>query len=230
MSPTDKLTNLQYTPAEIQAFTKVASDSGTWVTAHAYTPPAIRNAVENGVLGIEHGNLIDEPTAKLMAEKGAFLTPTLVTYQTMASKEFGSFLPPSIAAKNLQVLDAGLRSIQIADQAGVTMCYGTDLLGPLQIKQTGEFALRRKAGLSALKVLQSATVNAARMLRHDDKLGRIKEGFVADLLILNANPLEDIEVFDRPDKHLLAVFKDGKILHSRWSKVRPDIEAPALIE
>ncbi|KAF2165239.1 hypothetical protein M409DRAFT_67487 [Zasmidium cellare ATCC 36951] len=230
VSPTDKLTNLQYTPAEIQAFTKVASDSGTWVTAHAYTPAAIRNAVENGVLGIEHGNLIDEPTAKLMAEKGAFLTPTLVTYQTMASKEFGSFLPPSIAAKNLQVLDAGLRSIQIADQAGVTMCYGTDLLGPLQVKQTGEFALRRQAGLSALKVLQSATVNAAKMLRQEDKLGRLKEGFVADLLILNANPLEDIEVFDRPDKHLLAVIKDGKVLHSRWSKLRPDIEAPVLIE
>lgn len=155
-----------------------------------------------------------------MAEKGAFLTPTLVTYQTMASKEFGSFLPPSIAAKNLQVLDAGLRSIQIADQAGVTMCYGTDLLGPLQVKQTGEFALRKKAGLSTLKVLQSATVNAAKMLRQDDKLGRIKEGSVADLLILNANPLEDIEVFDRPEKHLLAVIKDGRVLHSRWSKLR----------
>lgn len=77
VSPTDALVNLQYTPEEIRAFTKVASDSGTWVTAHAYTPAAIRNAVENGVLGIEHGNLIDEPTAKLMAEKGAFLTPTL---------------------------------------------------------------------------------------------------------------------------------------------------------
>jgi imidazolonepropionase-like amidohydrolase len=99
------------------------------VTAHAYTPAAIRNAVENGVLGIEHGNLIDEPTAKLMAEKGAFLTPTLVTYQAMASKEFEAFLPGSIAVKNRQVLDAGLRSIQIADAAGVTMCYGTDLLG-----------------------------------------------------------------------------------------------------
>lgn len=169
--------------------------------------------------GIEHGNLIDEPTAKLMAEKGAFLTPTLITYQTMASKEFGSFLPPSIAAKNLQVLEAGLRSIQIADQAGVTMCYGTDLLGPLQVKQTGEFALRKQAGLSALKILQSATVNAARMLRQDDRLGRVKEGAAADLLILNANPLDDIEVLDRPHKHLLAVVKNGKVLESRWSKM-----------
>ncbi|KAK3708348.1 hypothetical protein LTR37_011613 [Vermiconidia calcicola] len=230
VSPTDKLTGLQYTPEEIRAFTKVASDSGTYVTAHAYTPSAIQNAVSNGVLGIEHGNLIDEATAKLMAEKGAFLTPTLITYQTMASKEFGSFLPPSIAEKNLQVLDAGFKSIQIADAAGVTMCYGTDLLGPLQVKQTGEFALRKKAGLSALKVLQSATVNAARMLRQEDRLGRLKEGFAADLLILNANPLEDIEVLDRPEKHLLAVMKGGRVLTSAFSKMPAETAQSTTIE
>ena len=230
VSPTDRLTSLQYTPEEIRAFTKVAADSGTYVTAHAYTPAAIQNAVSNGVMGIEHGNLIDEPTAKLMAERGAFLTSTLVTYATMASKEFGSFLPPSIAAKNLQVLDAGIRSVQIADAAGVTMCYGTDLLGPLQVKQTGEFTLRKKAGLSALKILQSATVNAARMLRREDQLGRLKEGFAADMLILNQNPLEDIEVLDRPERHLLAVVKEGRVVESRWSKMPSDIELVSNIE
>ncbi|KAK5746631.1 hypothetical protein LTR17_000647 [Elasticomyces elasticus] len=190
VSPTDRLTNTQYTAEEIRAFCRVASDAGTYVTAHAYTPAAIRIALENGVSGIEHGNLIDEPTAKFMAEKGAFLTPTLITYKAMASKEFGSFLPPSIAEKNMQVLSAGLTSIQIADQAGVPMCYGTDLLGPLQVKQTGEFALRREAGLSALKVLQSATINAAYRLQQYEKIGRLKEGCFADMLILNANPLE----------------------------------------
>lgn len=148
----------------------------------------------------------------------------------MASKEFGSFLPPSIAAKNLQVLEAGLRSIQIADKAGVTICYGTDLLGPLEVMQASEFSLRKQAGLSNLKILQSATVNAARMLRQEDKLGRIKEGYIADLVILNANPLEDIEVLARPQKHLLAVIKDGKVLHSKWSKLFPDTEQNAVLE
>lgn len=92
----------------------------------------------NTRLGIEHGNLIDEPTAKMLAEKGGYLTPTLVkntvqgsilhvlttqiTYETMASREFGNFLPPSIAAKNAKVLEAGLASIQLADRCGVTMC------------------------------------------------------------------------------------------------------------
>ncbi|KAK0268942.1 hypothetical protein LTR91_002247 [Friedmanniomyces endolithicus] len=230
VSATDRLTSVQYGPEEIRAFTRVAGNAGTYVTAHAYTPAAIRNAVENGVSGIEHGNLIDEPTAKLMAEKGVFLTPTLITYKTMASKEFGSFLPPSIAEKNMQVLIAGLKSVQIADQAGVTMCYGTDLLGPLQVKQTGEFTLRKEAGLSALKILQSATVNAALRLRQEEKLGRLKEGYAADMIVLNANPLEDIEVLDRPQKHLLAVIKEGRVLESRWSRLPVDLPRSAVIE
>jgi imidazolonepropionase-like amidohydrolase len=230
VSPTDRLTNMQYTPEEIRAFCKVAEDCGTYVTAHAYTPAAIRIAISNGVMGIEHGNLIDEPTAKLMAEKGAYLTPTLVTYQAMASQEFGTFLPPSIAAKNLQVLEAGLKSIQLADQAGVTMCYGTDLLGPLQTKQNDGFALLRQAGQSQLKILQSTTINAAKMLRQEEQIGRIKEGYFADLIILNANPLEDIEVLCRPERHLLAVIKDGRVLESRWSKLGKDDGRSNVIE
>jgi imidazolonepropionase-like amidohydrolase len=230
VSPTDRLTNLQYTPEEIQAFCKVADQSGTYVTAHAYTPAAICNAISNGVTGIEHGNLLDAPTAKLMAEKGAYLTPTLVTYQAMASQEFGSFLPPSIAAKNLQVLEAGLQSIQLAEQAGVTMCYGTDLLGPLQTKQNDGFRLLRQAGQSTLRILQSTTVNAAKMLRQEEQLGRIKEGYLADLIVLNANPLEDIEVLCKPEKHLLAVIKDGRVVESKWTKLAKEDGRSNLIE
>ncbi|GAB7354176.1 hypothetical protein MBLNU459_g4729t1 [Dothideomycetes sp. NU459] len=221
VSPTDRLTNSQYTPEEIRAFTRVASDSGTYVTAHAYTPAAIRTAIENGVRGIEHGNLIDEPTAKLMAEKGAFLTPTLVTYDAMASREFEGFLPPNIATKNDQILQAGLKSIEIADQAGVTMCYGTDLLGPMQVRQTGEFGLRKQV-LSSLKVLQSATVNAAKLLGQDSLLGRIRAGYTADLLILSRNPLDDIEMFDRDDGFLMAVIKDGRVVMSRYGGLSMD--------
>lgn len=230
VSPTDRLTNTQYSRDEIAAFTKVANMSGTYVTAHAYTPVAIQHAVHQGVRGIEHGNLLDEETAKLMQARDVFLTPTLITYQAMASQEFGNFLPPSIAAKNLQVLEAGLKSIQIADQAGVTMCYGTDLLGPLQVMQTGGFALLRQAGQSPLKILQSATINAAKMLEREDQLGRIKEGYLADLLILNANPLEKIEVLNSPERHLMAVIKDGRVLDSRWSKLAKEEVRSNIIE
>lgn len=157
-----------------------------------------------------------------MADKGVFLTPTLVTYETMASPDFRDFLPGGNKEKNVQVLKAGLESIRIADAAGVTMCFGTDLLGPLQIRQTGEFALRRKV-LSPLKVLQSATVNAAKLLRQEGKLGRIAEGYIADLLVLDTNPLDDIGVFDRYEKSLLAVFKEGRVMMSRSSEIAVDV-------
>nr|POF13770.1 uncharacterized protein CFP56_02794 [Quercus suber] len=149
----------------------------------------------------------------------------------MASPEFRTFLPPAIAAKNLEVLEHGLQALRIAEKAGVTLCYGTDLLGPLHAKQSGEFALRRQAGLSPLAIIQSATVNAAMMLRAGKRLGRVKEGFCADLLVLNANPLDDISVLERPERHLLAVFKGGRVLESRWSVLpREDATLGEMIE
>ena len=169
-SPTDKLVSVQYTAEEVAAITGVARAAGTYVTAHAYTPAAIQHAIRNGVGGIEHGNLLDKETAELMAERGVYLTPTLTTYDAMASEEFAGFLPPGNVAKNLQVLDQGLRSIQIAEEAGVTLLYGSDLLGDLEVRQTREFVLRQKVQ-KPLKVLQAATVNGARRLGMEGKLG-----------------------------------------------------------
>jgi imidazolonepropionase-like amidohydrolase len=213
-SPTDKLTSIQYTSEEITAFTKVAKSAGTYVTAHAYTPESIQHAIECGVTGIEHGNLIDEKTAKLMAENGVFLTPTLTTYDAMASKEFAGFLPPNNSEKNLQVLDEGIKAIRLADAAGVTMCYGSDLLGSLQSRQTKEFVLRRNA-LSSLKVLQSATVNGAKRLGQQCQLGRIAEGYIADILVLSMNPLDDVGIFDESERYLETVIKQGRVMMSR---------------
>ncbi|KZF20283.1 amidohydrolase [Xylona heveae TC161] len=221
-SPTDKLENIQFTPEEVRAITTVARNNGTYVTAHAYTPQAIRQAVDNGVMGIEHGNLIDPETAKYMAAKGVYLTPTLITYSAMNSPEFKSFLPPESAEKNVQVLDAGVKSLKMAFDAGVNICFGTDLLGPMGILQTHEFALRSQV-LSADALLKSATVTPAKMMKQEEKLGQIAPGFVADILILNANPLENIKIFDAPDEHLLAVLKEGRVHVSRWSKLPEDV-------
>jgi len=222
-SPTDKLESTQYTPKEIRAMTTIAANMGTYVTAHAYTPAAIKQAIENGVRGIEHGNLIDRETAELMASKGCYLTPTLVTYATMASEEFEGFLTPENTAKNREVLKVGLNSIKLAHEAGVTMCFGSDLLGPMGYTQSREFGLRGQV-LDAKTVLQSATVNAARLLSMDGVLGQIREGFAADLLVLNANPLEDIGVLEGAEKHFLAVIKEGRVFSSRWSKLPVDIK------
>ncbi|KAF4121874.1 Imidazolonepropionase or related amidohydrolase [Geosmithia morbida] len=214
-SPTDRLTSTQFRAAEIEAIADVANGSGTYVTAHAYTPQAVRHAVVNGVRGIEHGNLIDEETAELMVRFGVYLTPTLVTYDAMASNKYAGFLPPTNQAKNRAVLERGLESLRIASNAGVIICHGSDLLGPLQAEQSREFAIRASV-LSSTKVLQGATVNAASLLRQQNTLGQIREGFKADLLVLDENPLDNAAILSHPEDNVLAVIKDGRVYKSGY--------------
>ncbi|KAF3010013.1 hypothetical protein E8E13_011418 [Curvularia kusanoi] len=220
-SPTDKITHLQFTPEEIRTMVECANNAGTYVTAHAYTSKAIRHCIDNGVKGIEHGNFLDAETAAIMVEKGCYLTPTLITYDQMASPKWKGYLPPSETAKNLEVLGAGLKALKTASDAGVTICFGTDLLGPLGAAQTHEFNLRSQV-LSSLEVLRSATLNPARMFGRADSLGQIKEGFEADLLILGANPLDDVTILDKPEQYVKAVMKEGRVYKSRWVGIAED--------
>lgn len=215
-SPTDKPENDQFTSAEIQAIVKVANNAGTYVTAHAHTPQAIRHAIDNGVLGIEHGNFIDEETAARMADKGVWLTPTLVAFDAMGSDKYVGFLPPVDRQKNSEVLANGLDSLRIAEAAGVTMCYGSDLPGLLQEEQSREFAIRSQV-LSSQSILRAATVNPARLLGQEKSLGQIQCGFSADLIVLKGNPLDDITILAEPEKNVLAVLKNGRVYTSRWS-------------
>ncbi|TPX14576.1 uncharacterized protein E0L32_005268 [Thyridium curvatum] len=224
-SPTDRIDQLQFTGEEIRAIVECADNANVYVTAHAYTPRAIRHCVENGARGIEHGNFIDRPTAELLARKGVFLTPTLVTYAEMSDPKWEGYLPQESAVKNVEVLKAGLEALQIASEAGVTLCYGSDLLGPLSAAQTYEFALRSKV-LSPLAVLQSATINPAKMLRHETELGQLKEGFAADILVLNKNPLDDVTIFDSPEENVLMIMKQGRIYKSRWENAVEDAAIP----
>ncbi|KAF7563993.1 hypothetical protein G7046_g125 [Stylonectria norvegica] len=228
-SPTDKLEHLQFTPSEIQAMVECADNAGTFVTAHAYTTKAIRHCIDNGVRGIEHGNFVDAPTAKLMVEKGVYLTPTLVTYVQMASERWKGYLPTESQAKNTPVYKAGLQSLKIATDAGVTVCFGTDLLGPLGAAQTQEFAIRSQV-VSPLAILQSATINPAKMIGMEGEIGQLKEGFRADVLVLAKNPLEDVTIFDEPEKYVLGVMKDGRVYKSRWSGLKEDGEIPVRVQ
>ncbi|KAI7368223.1 amidohydrolase [Hortaea werneckii] len=220
-SPTDKIDHLQFTGAEIRAMAECAANANTYITAHAYTSRAIRHCIDNGARGIEHGNFLDQPTAKLMAEKGCFLTPTLVAYAEMASDKWQGYLPIESATKNTEVLHSGLSALKTAADAGVTICFGTDLLGPLGEAQPKEFAIRSQV-LSSLAVLQSATVNAARLVGCPDYLGQAREGFSADLLLLAQNPLEDIKVLDNPETNIIAVIKEGRVQSSKLEDLKED--------
>lgn len=213
-SPTDALENVQFEAEEIRAITAAAKKVGKMVTAHAYTPQSVRHAIENGCDGIEHGNLLDPDTVKLMVQKGTWLTPTLITYEALASPEFKGFLPEALREKNDTVRADGLMALKMATEAGVKICYGTDLLGPLTSWQSKEFEIRSQIQAPSV-VLQSATVNPAKMLGQQHRLGQVKEGFIADLLILDANPLDDIRILSEPTKHILAVIKDGEIVHQK---------------
>lgn len=207
-SPTDPIDWLGYSRDEVLAIVEETDKSKTYVAAHAYTAEAIGRAVELGVRTIEHGNLVDAPTAALMAKKGAYVVPTLVTYDALANEGASLGLPPESVAKIENVRGAGLRSLEIFRQAGVKMAFGTDLLGEMHRHQSTEFAIRARV-LPAHEIIASATTIAAEVLRMEGKLGVVAPGALADLLVVDGNPLTDIAVLTGQGERIAAILKDG---------------------
>lgn len=220
-TPTDGLDMLQFTAEEIQAITTTAANSNTYVTAHAYTPGAIRHAVDNGVRGIEHGNFIDAETAKYCQERGVVVTPTLITYEAMSLPAFKGFLDESSKEKNQKVLASGVEALKTLRDAGVTICYGSDLLAGMHQYQTTEFCIRTDA-LSRLEVLRSATLYPAKYLGMEGKLGVIAERAFADLLVLESNPLEHLGEQEVSHEFIDAIIKDGRVVTSKLSSLPAD--------
>jgi imidazolonepropionase-like amidohydrolase len=211
-SPTDPIASFGYAEDEIRAIVAEAAGRQTYVMAHAYTAEAISRAVSFGVRTIEHGNLIDEAAAALMARHGAYVVPTLVTYEALANEGADYGLPPDSVDKIATVRTAGLHSLEIYKRAGVKMGYGSDLLGPSQRLQSDEFRLRAEV-LSPREVIQSATTIAAEVLRMEDRLGRIIPGAMADMLVVDGNPYRDVSCLLGQGDHIALVMKDGKVFH-----------------
>lgn len=212
-SPSDPLMSLQMSPEEMKVATDEARDWGTYTMAHAYSPEAIRRALEAGVRSIEHGNLIDRDVARLMAKKDAFLVPTLVTYHTLHELGREAGFPEQSLAKLADVLQAGIGSLEIAKRAGVQIGFGTDLLGHAHAQQCREFEIRSEV-LSPLELIQSATTTNAALLNQTGNLGVLREGATADLLLVDGNPLDSISVLAQAELHLKLVMKDGVIAHN----------------
>lgn len=213
-SPSDPIWNVQYSEGEMRAIVEEAAGWRTYAMAHAYTPDAIRRAVDAGVRSIEHGNLIDGATAARMREAGAFLVPTLVTY--FAIDELGRKLgfPAASQAKVKDVLDAGLTSLEIAREAGVKIGFGTDLLGETHDQQSREFAIRARV-LPPLETVRSATLVNAELLGRRGELGVVAPGALADLLVVDGDPLADAAVLAEPERRLAAVVKGGALVVDR---------------
>lgn len=177
--------------------------------AHAYTPEAITRAMNNGVRTIEHGNLIDEKSARLIKSKRGYMIANLVTYFSMKERAAQFGMTPEMLAKNDIVLEGALRSLEICKKAGVKVGYGTDLLGALQVDQSLEFIHRAKV-LKPIEIIRQATSVGAEILRMDGKLGTIKEGAFADLIAVDGNPVKKLELFLDQGRHLPMIMKGGQ--------------------
>ena len=207
-SPYDPVWNLQYSEEEVRAIVEEARAWHTYVMAHAYTPAAIGRSIDFGVRSIEHGNLIDEATAELVASADAFVVPTLVTFDAL--HRFGRELGfPEASLKKLgDVREAGLRSLEILQAADVKIGFGTDLLGPMHRHQSHEFAIRAEA-MTPIDIIRSATTVNADLLNRKGELGVIAPDARADLIAVDGNPLADIALLDGQGEHLTHIMKDG---------------------
>ena len=213
-SPYDPLDSLQFSMDEVAAAVEEAHAFGRYVCAHAYTPAAITRAAKAGVRTIEHGNLIDDASARLMAEKGMFLVANLVTYFEMKKHAAAYGMGADMLAKNDLVIDGALKSLEICKRHGVPVAYGTDLLGQLQVAQSEEFTLRAKV-LSPAEIIRSATTIGARIVRQEGKLGCLKPGAFADLLVVDGNPLRDLSLLQGQGQHLSVIMKAGRFHKNR---------------
>lgn len=208
-TPSDPIGYLQFADEEIAAVVDEAVRRGRYVAAHAYTPASIARAVRFGVRTIEHGNLIDAATAGLVAEAGAFVVPTLTTYEAFHRFGTASGAAPHTLAKLAEVRDRGLEAIRICRDHGVRLGFGTDLLGPHHPLQRDEFLLRAQVE-TPFEILTSATSVNASLLDMDGKLGVVAPGAYADLLVIEGNPLEDITLLGPESDAITHIWARGR--------------------
>ncbi|GJG95580.1 amidohydrolase family protein [Cupriavidus pauculus] len=209
-SPTDPIGNTQYSEDEIRAIVAEAEAAQTYVMAHAYTPRAIMRAVRCGARTIEHGNLVDAEAARVMREHGAYVVPTLITYDALARDGERLGLPADSVAKIETVRQAGRNSLAIYAEAGVPMGFGSDLLGEMHQYQSEEFLIRAEL-LGNAEAVRSATSIAAEILQREGELGVIAAGAIADVLVVDGDPLTDIGVLAGPNARIGMVMQAGRI-------------------
>jgi imidazolonepropionase-like amidohydrolase len=208
-APTDHIANTQYSLEEIRAVVEEAEASRTYVMAHAYTARAIKRAVECGVRSIEHGNLIDAETAAVVEAFGAFVVPTMVTYE-MLYRLGGKFGFPAVSLAKLgEVRTAAVNAIEICQKAGVKLGHGSDLLGEMHEHQSLEFSLKAEV-LSPQEVIKCATVTNAELFNMSGEIGVIAAGAYADLLVVEGNPLKDLNLLQEQGRYFSAIMKEGQ--------------------
>jgi imidazolonepropionase-like amidohydrolase len=208
----DPLDVTQYTLDEMKAAVEAASDWNTYVTVHAYTPRAVRRAVEAGVLCIEHGQLLDEDTMKLLADKGIWLSLQVLDPAPPTA-------PESTRLKKAQVVDGTNNAYVWARKYGVKLAWGTDFLfDPRQNAKQAADILKLKQWFTSAEILKMVTHDNALLLAlsgprnpYPGKLGVVETGAMADLLLVDGDPIANVDLIGDPARNLVVIMKDGKV-------------------
>jgi imidazolonepropionase-like amidohydrolase len=212
-SPTDPIWMNQYREDEIRAIVNETMERRTYTSAHCHPASAVKRCVEFGVRVIEHGTLMDDATARLVTDKGAYVVPTLVIIQVLAEQGRQLGLLATVQEKIDFIFRQAVQGLESMRKAGVKIGYGTDLLGETYTQQCREFALR-KAVFSPLEILRQATSTNAAILQQEGKLGCIKPGAYADLLVVEGDPLKDIELLAASGQHLRLIMRAGEMIRN----------------
>jgi imidazolonepropionase-like amidohydrolase len=214
-SPYNPIESTQFTEPEIRAGVEAAENWGTYVAVHAYTPRAIRQAIAAGVKCIEHGQLIDEPTAKLLADNGIWWS-----LQPFLDDEDASPLAnPVSQRKALEVFAGTDNAYKLARKYNVKTAFGTDILFDAKLTtRQGAILAKMVRWYTPAETLKMATADNGELMAlsgfinpYPGKLGVVEQGAIADLLLVDGNPLEDIKLIADPGKNFLVIMKGGTI-------------------
>jgi len=208
----DPIDVTQYTLDEMKAAVEAADDWNTYVTVHAYTPRAVRRAIEAGVRCIEHGQLLDEATLKLMAEKGVWLSAQNLVEDTPN-------MDPLRREKRREVVAGNSRLWPLAKKLGVKLAWGTDFLFEPELNaEQNAYILRLEPWFTTAEILTLVTHDNAELLAlsgprspYRGRVGVIEEGALADLLLVDGDPIANINLIADPEKNFVMIVKDGKL-------------------
>ena len=208
----DPIDVTQYTFDEMKAAVDAAEDWGTYVMVHAYTPRAVQRAVEAGVKSIEHGQMLDEETLKILAKKGVWLS----LQNLMDNNEN---MDEQRKEKRKPVLDGQDKVWPLAKKLGVKLAWGTDFLFEPELNdEQNSYILRLQKWFTNAEILKMITQDNGELLQlsglrspYPGKLGVVEEQALADLILVDGNPLKDLSLIANPDKNFLVIIKDGQI-------------------
>ncbi|MBW1723675.1 MAG: amidohydrolase family protein [Deltaproteobacteria bacterium] len=200
----------KFSVEELRAAVREAEEAVKYVMAHTYGPKAIQNCLEAGVRSIEHGNFIDAETAQMTAQKGAFYVPTLTIYDLLTG-EGRDELDARTLEKLKIVGHRGIEALETAYRAGVNIASGTDIIGPLQHLKGRELAIKAEV-LGPMGAIVSTTRTNAELMGLSERIGTLESGKVADLIVLDGNPLKDMTLFESGLERVLLVMKQGRIM------------------